>query len=56
MVITCITLFTYIMTPERVINAGRVDGEQRESDAEQVVHKERVERVLGPTRERMVQS
>lgn len=44
------------MTPERVVYAGRVDGEQRERDAEQVVHQKRVACTLRTARECVVQS
>lgn len=44
------------MTPERVINAGSVDSEQRERDAEEIVHEERVVVVLWTAWERVVQS
>lgn len=43
------------MTPERVINAGSVYGEQWERDAKQVVHEERVVIVFRTARERVVE-
>lgn len=43
------------MTPERVVDAGGVYGEQGERDAEEVVHEERVVVVLGAAWECVVQ-